>query len=172
MLAIMNENTALEIDRSIYGMPMFANFTVGDLAVSESFYNALGFIALATILGVDGSVQLVHLRRMKYQDILMTAGSPQGAGTPIAFAAGSEDLVGLAERATLLDGAVVLGPVDTPWFTTDVTIDDPDGHRIIFTARRMADQADAMAWAQQNITGDFDAPASLLDLPPSAKPSM
>lgn len=141
---------------------MFANFTVEDLAASESFYNALGFITLATIPGMDGGVQLVHLRRMRYQDILMTAGSPKGTGTPITFAAGSEDLVGLAERATQLEGAVVLGPFDTPWFTTDVTMDGPGGNRIIFTTPRMAEQADATAWVQQNISGDFEAPASRL----------
>ena len=159
----MNEQASPEIDRSIYGMPMFATFTASDLAVSESFYNAIGFITLATIPGMDGNVQLVHLRRMRYQDILMTAGTPGGTATPITFAAGGEELGALAERAGELQGAVVVGPVNTPWFTTDVTIDDPDGHRIIFTAPRMAEQADAMKWAQQNISGDFEAPTSQFD---------
>ena len=142
---------------------MFATFTASDLAVSESFYNAIGFITLATIQGMDGNAQLVHLRRMRYQDILMTAGTPGGTATPITFAAGGEELGALAKRAGELQGAVVVGPVNTPWFTTDVTIDDPDGHRIIFTAPRMAQQVDAMKWAQQNISGDFEAPTSQFD---------
>lgn len=162
-LTTMDEQTGPEIDRSIYVMPMFANFTVKDLAASERFYNSLGFITLATIPGLDGSVQLVHLRRMRYQDILMTVGTPTAAGTPISFDAGREDLGALAERATQLDGAVVLGPVDTPWFTADVTVDDPDGSRIIFTAPRMAEQADATAWVQQNISGNFEAPPAAFD---------
>lgn len=142
---------------------MFATFIASDLAVSESFYNTLGFITLATIQGMDGNVQLVHLRRMRYQDILMTAGTPSGTATPITFAAGGEELSTLADRAGELQGAVVVGPVKTPWFTTDVTIDDADGHRIIFTAPRVAEQADAMKWAQQNISGDFEAPTSRVD---------
>lgn len=159
----MNEQTVPEIDRSIYIMPMFASLTVADLAGGESFYNALGFITLATIPGMDGNVQLVHLRRMKYQDMLMTAQTQGGAGTPITFAAGGEDLGKLAERAKALHGAVVAGPVDTPWFTNDVTIDDPDGNRIVFSAPRMAEQADAMEWVGQNISGDFETPTSSLD---------
>jgi predicted lactoylglutathione lyase len=159
----MDEQTGPEIDRSIYGMPMFANFTVKNLAAAESFYNAIGFITLATFTGMDGDVQLVHLRRMKYQDILVTASTLGGRGTPITFAAGDEELDMLAERAKELPGAKVAGPVDTLWFTTDVTIDDPDGNRIIFTARRMAEQADSMKWARQNISGDFEVPMSSPD---------
>lgn len=154
----MNESTAPEIDRSIYGMPMFANFTVGNLAASETLYHALGFITLATIPGMDGEVQLVHLRRMRYQDILMTVGAASGRGPSITFDAGGRDLGELAARANDVHGAVVTGPVDTRWFTTDVTIEDPDGNRVIFTAPRMSDRAAAAEWAEQNISGDFETP--------------
>ena len=154
----MDEQTGPVIDRSIYGIPMFANFTVKNLAAAELLYNAIGFITLATVTGMDGNVQLVHLRRMKYQDILVAASTLGGRGTPIPFAAGDEEFDKLAERAKELPGAKVAGPVDTPWFTSDVTIDDPDGNRIIFTARRVAEQADSMKWARQNISGDFEVP--------------
>jgi predicted lactoylglutathione lyase len=156
----MNESTAAEIDRSIYGMPMFANFTVTDVIASESFYHALGFITLATILGRDGKVQLVHLRRMRYQDILMTVGAGAGTGPSITFDAGGQDLGELASRANGVRGAVVTGPIDTPWFTTDVTVQDLDGNRVIFTAPRMSDRAAAVEWAVQNISGDFEAPSA------------
>jgi len=154
----MNKSTVPEVDRSIYGMPMFANFTVNNLAASEALYHALGFITLATIPGTDGEVQLVHLRRMRYQDILMTVGAASGRGPSITFDAGGQDL---GERAALADGvqcSVVTGPVDTRWFTTDVTIEDPDGNRIIFTAPRLRDRAAAVEWAEKNISGDFKTP--------------
>jgi len=67
---------------------MFANFTVTNLVASEGLHHALGFITLATIPGMDGKVQLVHLRRMRYQDILMTAGAGTGNGPSITFDAG------------------------------------------------------------------------------------
>lgn len=159
----MNNQTGPEIDWSIYVMPMFVHFTVEDLDAGESFYNALGFVTLATIPDMDGNAQLVHLRRIKHQDILMTAGTPGSAGTPITFAAGGEDLSKLTEKVKQLYGAVVTGPVDTLWFTKDVTIDDPDGNRVIFTEPRMAEQTSALKWAQQNISGDFEAPTSSLD---------
>lgn len=155
----MNESNAPEIDRSIYGMPMFANFVVADLAASETLYHALGFITLATIPGMGGTVQLVHLRRMRYQDILMTVGADTGTGPSLTFDAGGADLGELAARARSLPGVVVTGPLDTLWFTTDVTVEDPDGNRIIFTARRMGDSAAAAEWAEQNIFGEFQAPS-------------
>ena len=162
-VVVMNESTAPEIDRSLYGMPMFANFTVTNLIASEGLYHALGFITLATIPGMDGKVQLVHLRRMRYQDILMTAGVGTGNGPSITFDAGGQDLGELAAGAIGVQGAVVTGPIDTRWFTTDVTIEDPDGNRIIFTAPRMRDRAAAAEWAEQNFSGDFEAPSSDLD---------
>lgn len=154
----MNKSTVPEVDRSIYGMPMFANFTVTNLAASEALYHALGFITLATIPGMDGEVQLVHLRRMRYQDILMTVGAASGGGPSITFDAGGQDLGELGARASGVLGSVVTGPVDTRWFTTDVTIEDRDGNRIIFTAPRVSDRAAAVEWAEKNISGDFKTP--------------
>ena len=108
---------------------MFANFTVTNLVASEGLHHALGFITLATIPGMDGQVQLVHLRRMRYQDILMTAGAGTGNGPSITFDAGGQDLGELAAGAIGVQGAVVTGPIDTRWFATDVTIEDPDTAR-------------------------------------------
>jgi hypothetical protein len=43
----MNEQTGPESDRSTYPMPIFANFTIEDMAAGEAFNNALGFLTLA-----------------------------------------------------------------------------------------------------------------------------
>jgi hypothetical protein len=97
-------------------MPMFATFRVADIGAAEAFYQAVGFISLATIPGPDGSKVLVHLRRMKYQDLLLTPGNPVPGSTTVGFAAGGADLAALADalRAAAPAGARVEGPTDTP----------------------------------------------------------
>ncbi len=152
----MSENTAPTIDRTIYPMPMFATFQVADIAAAEAFYQAAGFISLATIPGPDGSTALVHLRRMKYQDLLIVPGEPDRGSTTVSFAAGGQDLAELAAtlRAAALGKTRIEGPTDTPWFTSDLTIDDPDGNRMILTAFREAELDRASEWAQ-TFTGDY-----------------
>ncbi|GGV14195.1 hypothetical protein GCM10010182_38450 [Actinomadura cremea] len=149
-------STAPEIDRTIYPMPMFATFQVADLAAAEAFYQAAGFISLATVPGPDGAPAVVHLRRMKYQDILLVPGEPERGSTTVSFQASGHDLAALAAalRAVMPDGARVEGPSDTPWYTSDLTIDDPDGNRIILTAQREADIEAAREWAKE-FKGDF-----------------
>jgi hypothetical protein len=94
---------------------------------------------------------------MKYQDLLLVPGKPQRGSVTVTFAAGGQDLAALAAdlRAGTPDGARVEGPADTPWFTSDVTIDDPDGNRVILTAFREAEQEQAKAWAEETLRGDF-----------------
>ncbi|MFE3052241.1 VOC family protein [Nocardia sp. NPDC059239] len=145
----MSEPTEPAIDRTIYPMPMFATFRVRDLAAATACYQAAGFIALATIPGADGTPVLVHLRRMKYQDLLLVPGEPVPGSTTVTFAAGGADLTALATtlRECDLPGLGVDGPADTAWYTTDVTLDDPDGNRVIFTAPREAELDRAKEWA-------------------------
>ncbi|RVW02433.1 VOC family protein [Rhodococcus spongiicola] len=151
----MTVSTEAAIDRSIYPMPMFASFLVRDLEVSERFYHQVGFITLASIPGPTG-VQLIHLRREKYQDVLLVQGEAVDGSVTVSLAAGAEDL---AARADALAGTADLagtveGPTDTPWFTTDLTITDPDGNRIILTAPRTADHAAAAEWLE-SARGEF-----------------
>ena len=153
----MSERATPTIDRTIYTMPMFATFQVADITAAETFYQATGFVTLATISGSNGSPVLVHLRRMKYQDLLLISGESQRGVTTISFAAGGQDLQGLADRlrSESIEGARIDGPTDTAWFTTDLSIEDPDGHRVIFTAPRKAERGRAREWTHQNIEGDF-----------------
>lgn len=153
----MTGNAGPAIDRSIYVMPMFVNLVVRDFAAAEALYAAAGFVALATIPGPGGVPSLVHLRREKYQDILMTRGEAVRGSVSASFAAGDVDLEEVADRLRS-SGAEVAGPLDTPWFTTDVTFTDEDGNAITLTAPRAADQAVAQAWVSDHITGDFQLP--------------
>ncbi|MFC4909836.1 VOC family protein [Actinomadura gamaensis] len=143
------------IDRTIYPMPMFATFQVSDVRAAEAFYQAVGFVSLAAVPGPDGSPAVVHLRRMKYQDLLIVPGRPERGSTSVSFSAPDEDLAALADRLRGFDGVRVSGPEDTRWFTSDLTIDDADGNRVVLTAPRTAELGHAKEWARENITGDF-----------------
>lgn len=155
----MTENNGPAIDRSIYVMPMFVNFVVSDFTAAETIYTAAGFVTLATIPGPGGVPALVHLRREKHQDILMTQGAAVRGSVSASFAAGNVDLAKVAERLRS-SGAQVTGPVDTAWFTTDVTFTDRDGNTVTLTAARMTDQGAAREWASDQITGDFEIPGA------------
>lgn len=157
----MTEKNGPAIDRSIYVMPMFLNVVVSDLAAAESLYASAGFVTLATIPGPGGVPSLVHLRREKYQDILMTQGAPVHGTVFASFAAGEVDLDEVADRIRSAGGDVT-GPIDTPWFTTDVRFADADGNTVALTARRMADQVAAQAWVNDQITGDFEVPEDVV----------
>ncbi len=157
MVVLMSENNAPAIDRSIYPIPMFVNLVVSDLAIAETLYASAGFVTLATISGPGGLPSLVHLRREKYQDLLMTQGLAVRGTVSASFAAGEVDLDEVADRIRSAGGDVT-GPVDTPWFTTDVRFADADGDTVTLTAPRMVDQAAVQAWVSDQITGDFEIP--------------
>lgn len=157
----MTTTPAPAIDRSIYPMPMFVTLVVRDLAVAEALYAAAGFVMLATIPGPDGAPALVHLRRERHQDLLLTPGTPAPGTATTSFAAGGVDLTEVAERLRVAGGDVT-GPVETPWFTTDVTVVDLDGNTVILTAPRMHDRAEAQAWVKDRVTGDFESPEGAL----------
>lgn len=153
----MTAKTGPEIDRSIYAMPMFVNLVARDLAAAGRLYAAAGFVTLATVPGPDGAPALVHLRREKHQDILVTPGTATVGSTSASFAAGNVDLAQVADQLRAA-GADVDGPHDTPWFTTDIAFTDGDGNKIILTSPRTTDRAQAQEWARSQIIGDFEIP--------------
>lgn len=154
----MSESTTPAIDRGIYPMPMFATFLVADVEASATFYQHVGFVRLATVAAPDGTPAVIHLRRCRYQDLLLVPGTATTGSVTVSFAAAGQDLTNLAASLRTLDlraPATIAGPTDTLWFTTDLTIDDPDGNRIILTAPRTTESPEAQRWVEQNITGDF-----------------
>ncbi|MGY1701959.1 VOC family protein [Geodermatophilus sp. SYSU D00766] len=152
----MTGTAAPGVDRDVYPMPAFVTFPVSDLAATTRWYEALGFVVLATLPGPGGTDSLVHLRRQRYQDLLLVPGRPT-PGPRVGFAAGEEDL---DERAARLRrhaaaaGGSVEGPVDTPWFTRDLVATDPDGYVVVLTAPRLADVAAAPEWTDA-VTGSL-----------------
>jgi len=129
---------ATGITRDIYGMPTFITLTSSDPRTTASWFTeTLDFIELFAMPPGD-SPTVIHLRRWRYQDILIrraeTTG-PVGEGIQVSFAAEYEELEVLAARARSR-GAGVEGPADTSWNTRDLAVMTPQGLRVVFTARR------------------------------------
>jgi len=125
-------------EREIYPMPSFPRLTVTDVERSSRWYQeTLGFADVYTMRLADGTALLAHLRWCTFADLLLTASrtpveQPRGGGVALNFATLSAD--DIAARARAAGANVIEGPVDRPWNARDVTIADPDGYRLTFTA--------------------------------------
>ena len=131
------------MNEEIYPMPSFPTLIVKDLEASANFYqNTLGFKHIFTMPGPDGQPRLVHLRWVKYADLLITKSrdkeelpEPKGVGVSLNFSMFDHpngDIDSFAKRARE-NGANVTGPIDQPWNVREVTVLDPDGYRLVFT---------------------------------------
>jgi uncharacterized glyoxalase superfamily protein PhnB len=127
----------------IYPMPSFPTLIVKDVEASSNFYqNVLGFKHIFTMPGPDGKPSLVHLRWVKYADLLITKPrdrkeltEPKGVGISLNFNMFDHfegDMDAFAKHARE-SGANVIGPADQPWNVREVTVVDPDGYKLIFT---------------------------------------
>jgi catechol 2,3-dioxygenase-like lactoylglutathione lyase family enzyme len=137
----------------IYPMPMFATLAVADVAATVAWYEeTLGFTTVFKAPVVGGQPALVHLRRRKYQDLLVTPMPAAAAAEPpstitVSFSADGE-VDALAERARAakpVGRSAIAGPIDTPWNTRDLRVTDPAGHRLVFTGRNPHPDAEAAA---------------------------
>lgn len=120
----------------IYPMPMFATLSCPDPAELASWYErALGF-------GTVFAGPLIHLRRHRYQDLLVVRGdgpAKEAPAAPVLSFAADGEIEALAARAHAVERvgrSSVEGPLDTPWNSRDLRVTDPVGHRLVFTARR------------------------------------
>jgi uncharacterized glyoxalase superfamily protein PhnB len=135
----------------IYPMPMFPMLIVNDLEASSNFYqNALGFNHIFTMPGSGGQPALVHLRWVKYADLLIARPrdgkelmESKGVGISLNFNLFDHfngDMDAFARHARE-NGATIIGPIDQPWNVREVTAFDPDGYKLIFTAPLNANPA-------------------------------
>jgi catechol 2,3-dioxygenase-like lactoylglutathione lyase family enzyme len=147
-----------------YPMPAFAQLQVADLDQATRWYtDVLGFRSIFTMPGPGGAPLLAHLRRSRYQDLLLVrARKPRAPGVPVGvgvalyfqFEESFEALDALAERARQAGGTVE-GPANTPWNTREAQFLDPDGYRLVFTkgpleAHATMDDIVARAQSPQN----------------------
>ena len=116
-----------------YPMPMFVNLEVLNLDISAEWYQqALGFREVYRVPG------LVHLRRDRYQDVLLIPSASGGFDSPgkgvvIQLQAGEVSVDEIAENARQSTPTSVEGPLDRPWNVREVTVQDPDGYRLRFS---------------------------------------
>ena len=127
----------------IYPMPSFPRLIVRDLVASSKWYqDVLGLQHVFTMPGPGGRPGLVHLRWVKYADLLLAEArdekdraEPKGIGVSLNFSMFDRfngNIDAFAEHARE-KGANVLGPINQPWNVREVTVLDPDGYRLIFT---------------------------------------
>jgi len=130
---IVNEN-----HEDIYPMPIFITLTVDNVQKSADWYNkALNFRTIFALSDpITNEFNFVHLRREKYQDILLVKGKTDKAtnaqGIAVTFQAW-EDIDSLTHHAKEHGALVTVEPHDTLWNTRDVTFQDLDGYIINFT---------------------------------------
>jgi uncharacterized glyoxalase superfamily protein PhnB len=148
----------------IYPMPSFPVLIVRNLQASAKWYQeALGFAHIFTMPGPGGKSggvvprerhaagttpaaqpALVHLRWMKYADLLIARPrdgkdipEPRGAGVALnfnMFGRPDESVDALAQRAKEHGATIAAGPLDQPWNVRELTVLDPDGYRLVFSA--------------------------------------
>ncbi len=127
----------------IYPMPLFPMLIVKDIEASSNFYqNVLGFKHIFAMPAPDGKPGLVHLRWVKYADLLITRSrdgkelhEPKGIGISLNFNMFEHfngDIDAFAKHARE-NGANITGPIEQPWNVREVTVIDPDGYKLIFT---------------------------------------
>ncbi len=134
----------------VYPMPTFVRFAVPDTERTAQWYvDALGFGVMFVGPEINGQPMMIHLRRRKYQDVLLVAGPPEG---------GAINWDATGELDALATRAMAVSPHDgvreTPWGTTELHISDPHGHRLVFfaaPARRSDSIDEAMEAAAEKI---------------------
>jgi catechol 2,3-dioxygenase-like lactoylglutathione lyase family enzyme len=130
----------METTEEIYPMPSFPVMNVTDLAASSRWYqDALGFRHIFTMSGPGGVPLLVHLRWVKYADLLLGARpvepGKRGVGIELSFSAylAERTVDEIAARAEGHGAHIFAPPADMPWNARECTIEDPDGFRLTFS---------------------------------------
>ncbi len=120
----------------IYPMPFFALLVADSPAQLATWYvDALGFFRLFETAG------LYHLRRHKYQDVLVAGIGfervPTTGGAYLYLDADGElETLAAHLRDFPRSGSMeIAGPIQTPWNTCELRVIDPVGHRLVMTSR-------------------------------------
>ncbi|MEQ1783649.1 MAG: VOC family protein [Hyphomonadaceae bacterium] len=128
----------------VYPMPMFMRLETRDLVATVRWYcEVLGFAVMFEM------PMMAHLRRNKFQDLLVFASARGGApsqGMAIALEAeGEVDAIWrLASDATPVGLAKVeVAPQVMPWNARELRVIDPDGRALVF--HEQAKDAEAAA---------------------------
>ena len=159
----------------IYAMPFFAKLLVDDVGRSTEWYvEALGFRALFVMPHQStGEPYMAHLRRGKYQDIMLVHGvcnhNRDIEGIVLTFSFG-ENIDAFAYGANEAGAEVVGGPANTSWNTREVTLRDPDGYLLTFTHGPRADISfENVVESISDELDRVDLPTTLIERPKGSK---
>lgn len=150
----LTERSAMNQEPERYPMPLFVTLAVRDLAASAAWYQeALGFTHVLTVPGIDEQPILVHLRWMKHADLMLIPEAQdaplpasKSMGVTLTFALFDKfggDIDALAERAASFGSTIAVAPHTQPWGVREMTILDPDGYCLIFTAPAPVEESEA-----------------------------
>ena len=143
-MATRSEREPMTADE-FYVMPAFTTLAVQDLQMSSKWYqDVLSFFVLFEVPG-----HLVHLRRDRFQDILLkpaatfgvdTSDQPLGRGVSLCFSVGTvADVDQLGSHAVERNTTVIEGPVNRPWNVREIVLSDPDGYCLTLSGGPVAD---------------------------------
>ena len=125
-----------------YPMPLFVQLEVSDVVeVARWYKEALGFRSVFDgPVGPDGKPFIVHLRKDRYQDLLLVPVGPGQVVQPsptlsINFNPGDVTVAELFQSAQKAGTTRIEGPVERPWNVRELTVYDPDGNIIKFSER-------------------------------------
>jgi catechol 2,3-dioxygenase-like lactoylglutathione lyase family enzyme len=128
-----------DVGYDIYPMPAYVTIPAADVEASATWYvEALGFGVMFVGPDLGAGPVLVHLRRARYQDVLVVPRAPDAPSVAGVSLLVEGDLAAFAAHARAAGdpgGATVEGPVATPWGAPEVRVTDPDGHRLTFFAK-------------------------------------
>jgi catechol 2,3-dioxygenase-like lactoylglutathione lyase family enzyme len=124
----------------VYAMPAFLRLSASDPVRTVDFFTrVLDFDVMFRGPEVGGVPVLVHLRRAKYQDVLVMplrgAAAPGNTAALSLSVADADALDALAARVRAAAPDANDGPADTPWNAREATVRDPDGNRFVLTTR-------------------------------------
>ena len=151
---------------TIYPMPVYVTAPVSDVVASARWYvDALGFGIMYVGPEVAGRPVLVHLRRGKYQDVLLVPapdGEQVGGSTPggaqVVFHGGDLDALAARARGVAPRGAAAVeGPSPTPWGAPELRVTDPDGYVLVFFAAPAQPPAGNIDDTMQTVVERMDA---------------
>ncbi|ARQ05745.1 VOC family protein [Macrococcoides canis] len=115
-----------------YQMPLFNKILVRDIEKAEKWYkHTLGFRSVFKFRNEDNEVIMNHLRKEKYQDIMLIQCDDFTSGNGCYINILVDDIETIASS---ISEKYILQPLDQmPWNAMEITIVDPDGYQITLT---------------------------------------
>lgn len=119
------------------GLRRYSSATWG--ASRRWWTDGLGLIELAVLLGPDAPASLIHLRRHRYQDLLLVGGRLPGVPAPVGVMASCPRRTAGQARRDPRTGAEPRyrggqRPGEIPRYAVQVIAVDPDGYTVALTA--------------------------------------